>query len=123
MIYKIICTVLIAILIIRAMARIRDDLRRPAPAEQEHDSDYICYSEVDEMAEIRERLKILEDLISTCESYSVGEHEKSFRISWHDMTGNNHYDAFVSAEFIDYLYAERIRLRCALRKKIASIQN
>lgn len=125
MIFKIICGILIAWLILRMLSEICTDfiLESEAKKQKTDDDGQIRYADIDDISELRERLRLLEDLITSCEAYAAGEHEKSIRITWHDATGKKHYDGFVSAEFLEYAYRERKRLRCALRKKIATIQN
>ena len=90
--------------------------------EQSKPDPVLDYDIIDEISRERERAKNIEDVISTAEAYSAGEHEKAVTISVPDATGNKNINAFISPEFLKYIYSEREKARTSLKESIKKMR-
>lgn len=92
--------------------------------ESKEESDEILpYELIDEIASERERIKNLEDLITVMETYHEYPDERCVNVCFQDPAGRYKFDVEYSGELLEYLYAERLRTKAELSRKIKSISN
>lgn len=110
------------ILIVPVILKLLMTVFAPVPDDPEEEELKLNYDLIDEISRERERVRNVEDIISTAEAYTAGEHEKSVTISVPDATGIKEVNAFISPEFLQYIYSEREKARTSLKKKCRKMQ-
>ncbi len=82
----------------------------------------VHYEQIDDIIALRERAKIIEDLITSIESTQMENgYIKQIAISWSDAIGIKEYKTFSSEKLLEYLYSERDEIRTSLLKKVKKI--